>query len=67
MSGGVFCLAVYKKLKKVIFDAGADAIEDFLGCKLDFDSDEEMEEAMDDVLEQMPEDIAFDFYKKYCK
>ena len=58
---------MYIKLKKAIFDAGADAMEDFLGYELDFDSDEEMEEAMEDVLEQMSEDIAFDFYKKYCK
>lgn len=57
---------MYEELKKSVFDAGVDAIEDLLGYELEFDTDEDMMEAMDDVLDQMPEDIALEFYNKYC-
>lgn len=57
---------MYEELKRNVFDAGVDAIEDLLGYELEFDTDEDMMEAMDDVLDQMPEDIALEFYNKYC-
>lgn len=57
---------MYEELKRKVFDAGVDAIEDLLGYELEFDTDEDMMEAMDDVLDQMPEDIALEFYNKYC-
>ena len=58
---------MYEQLKRSVFDAGADAIEDVLGYELEFATDEDMMNAMDDVFDQMPEDIALEFYSKYCK
>ena len=58
---------MYEELKKAIFDAGVNAIEDLLGYELEFDTDEDMFEAMDDVLDQMPEEDALEFYNKYCR
>lgn len=57
---------MYEELKKAVFDAGVNAIEDLLGCELEFDTDEDMFEAMDDVLDQMPEEDALNLYNKYC-
>ena len=57
---------MYEELKRSVFDAGVDAIEDLLGYELEFDTDEDMMEVMDDVLDQTPEDIALEFYNKYC-
>lgn len=58
---------MYEQLKKAVFDAGVNAIEDLLGYELSFTTDEDMMNAMDDVFDQMPEDIALEFYSKYCK
>lgn len=58
---------MYEELKKAVFDAGVNAIEDLLGYELEFDTDEDMFEAMDDVLDQMPEEDALEFYNKYCR
>ena len=58
---------MYEQLKRSVFDAGADAVEDLLGYELEFATDEDMMRAMDDVLGQMPDDIALEFYNKYCK
>lgn len=57
----------YEELKRAIYDEGVNAIEDLLGYALEFGTDEELSKAMDDVLDQMPEDIALKFYNKYCK
>lgn len=56
-----------KELKMAIIDAGVDAIEDFLGADLQFNSEEDLFEAMDNTLDQMPEDVFFLLYRKYCK
>lgn len=58
---------MYEELKRGLFYAGVNAIEDFLGYELEFNTDEDMMEAIDDVLDQMPEEDALDFYNKYCK
>lgn len=58
---------MYDELKKNIFDAGADAMEDFLGYELEFDSDEDMMIAMDDVAAQMPDEELLRFYRKFVK
>lgn len=58
---------MYEELKRKVFEAGVNAIEDLLGYELEFDTDKDMSEAMDDVLDQMPEEEAMEFYKKYCK
>ena len=56
-----------KELKRKVFDFGVNAIEDLLGYELEFDTDEDMSEAIDDVLDQMPEEEIMEFYNKYCK
>lgn len=58
---------MYEELKRAVFDAGINAIEDLLGCELEFNSDKDMLEAITNVLYQMPDDIALKFYNKYCK
>ena len=58
---------MYKELKRKVFDSGVNAIEGLLGCELEFDTDEDMSRAMDDVLYQMPEEDAMEFYNKYCR
>ena len=55
-----------KKIKEAVFIIGPNAIEDLLGCELEFDTDDDLSEAMDNALNQMPEDIIWDFYHKYC-
>lgn len=57
---------MYEELKKSVLDAGVNAIEDLLGRELEFDTDEDMLEAMDEALDQMPEEDALAYYKKYC-
>lgn len=58
---------MYEELKEAVFAAGVNAVEELLGCELEFDTDEDMSEAMDDALSQMPEEDALKLYKKYCK
>ena len=58
---------MYAELKRKVFEAGVNAIEDLLGCELEFNTDEDMSRAMDDVLYQMPEEDAMEFYNKYCR
>lgn len=65
--GEIMSEKMYEELKKAVFDAGVNAIEDLLGYELEFDADEDMFEAMDDVLDQMPEEDALEFYNKYCR
>lgn len=57
---------MYEQLKRAVFDAGVNAIEDLLGRELTFFTDEDLFDAMDEVLYQMPEEIALEFYEKYC-
>lgn len=56
---------MYEELKKAVFDAGADAVEDLIGHPLTFANDDEMSEAMDDALDQMPDEEQIEFYRKY--
>lgn len=56
-----------EELKKSIFEAGVNAMEEFLGHPLTYPSDEEMMEAMDEVFEQMPEEEQLRFYRKYVR
>lgn len=57
---------MYEQIKRGVFDAGVDAIEELLGCELEFETDEEMVEAMDDALGRMPKETVMEFYNKYC-
>ena len=57
----------YEELKKGIFENGLEAIEDFLGYEIDPEEDKDTTDSrMDEVLDQMPDDVAMDFYRKYC-
>ena len=58
---------MYAELKRKIFDAGVNAIEDLLGCELEFGTDEAMSDAMDEALYEIPEEDVMEFYNKYCK
>ena len=58
---------MFEDFKKNIFDGGADAMEDFLGYELEFDSDENMMASMNDVAAQMPDDELINFYRKYSR
>ena len=57
---------MYDELKKNVFFAGADAMVDVLDHDLDFATDEEMMQALDNVLAQMPKEEAYKYYQKYC-
>ena len=68
---------MYEELKRSVFDAGVDAIEDLLGYGLGVEENEEddtimtdfifdLSSLMDDVINQMPEENALKFYNKYC-
>lgn len=54
-----------EELKKSIFEAGVNAMEEFLRHPLTYPSDEDMMEAMDEVFEQMPDKEQLRFYRKY--
>ncbi|MBP3469833.1 MAG: hypothetical protein J6K26_09995, partial [Lachnospiraceae bacterium] len=54
-----------EELKKSIFEAGVNAMEEFLAHPLTYPSDEDMMEVMDEVFEQMPEEEQLRFYRKY--
>lgn len=59
---------MYEELKNAIWDNGVEAIDDLLGYEHDVEEDKDViENRMDDVLDQMPDDIALIFYNKYCK
>lgn len=57
----------FENLKKSLFDWGRDYIEEFLGYEYSSDlDDEEIEELMNEVYEQMPEEELEKFYEKFC-
>lgn len=59
---------MYEELKNAIWDNGVEAIDDFLGYEHDVEEDKDtIENRMDEVLEQMPEEDAMEFYNKYCR
>ena len=58
---------MYEWLKKAIFDNGVEAIDDLLGYEHDVNEEKDtIENRMDEVLNQMPEEEALAFYTKYC-
>lgn len=59
---------MYEELKNAIWDNGVEAIDDFLGYEHDVEEDKDtIENRMDEVLDQMPEEEVMEFYNKYCK
>lgn len=56
------------ELKQAIFDNGVEAIDDFLGYEHDVNEEKDtIENRMDEVLSQMPEEESLALYNKYCK
>lgn len=57
----------FEELKEALFSWGADYIEEFLGFEIDGDWGKgSIENAMDEVYEQMPEEELEVFYQKFC-
>ena len=57
----------FEKLKRELFNWGRDYIEEFLGFEIDYDWDEEaIDNAMDEIYEQMPDEELEVFYQKFC-
>lgn len=58
---------MYEELKSAVFDHGVEAIDDLLGYEHNHNENAAaVRDRMDDILDQMPEDIALEFYYKYC-
>lgn len=57
---------MWEELKKELFMNGREGLEDFLDFELpdDFDKDV-VENQLNEIKEQMPQDILIIFYKKY--
>ena len=57
----------FEKLKEALFNWGTDYIEEFLGFEIDSDWGKgAIEDAMDEVYNQMPEEELEVFYEKFC-
>lgn len=56
----------FEELKRELFSWGLDYIEEFLGFEADGYSSDELENLMDQVYENMPEDELEEFYAKFC-
>lgn len=56
----------FEDLKVALFNSGLDSIKDFLGYEIDPDEDKDViENRLDQVYEQMPDDILAKFYAKF--
>lgn len=56
----------FKELKSELFSWGRDYIEEFLGFEYDSDLDKDaIDNVMDEVYEQMPEEELEVFYQKF--
>ena len=57
----------FEELKKELFMQGLYSVEEFLGFEISNDWDGcTIENAMNDVYEQMPEEDLEEFYKRFC-
>ena len=56
----------FEELKSALFNWGTDYIEEFLGFEIDSDWEKDtIDNAMDEVYEQMPEEELEMFYEKF--
>lgn len=56
----------FENLKSALFDWGTDYIEEFLGFEIDTDWERDtIDNAMNEVYEQMPEEEIRMFYEKF--
>lgn len=59
---------MYEQLKKSVWNSGIHAIDDLLGYKIALNEDKDViKNRIDMVLDQMPEDIALQYYQKYVE
>lgn len=59
---------MYEELKNAVWQNGVEAVDDLLGYEHDVEEDSDTtENRMDEVLNQMPEEEALEFYNKYVK
>ena len=57
----------FEKLKKELFNYGTDYIEEFLGYEIDSDWEKDVvDNLMDEVYKEMPEEELEVFYKNFC-
>lgn len=57
----------FEELKSALFNWGADYIEEFLGLEINYDWEKDtIDNAMDEVYEQMPDEELEVFYEKFC-
>ena len=65
-TGGIVT-SVEEVLKTALFNAGREAIEDFLDCELSSDAyDKDVVDGMlDECIEQMPDEVFDNYFKKY--
>lgn len=57
----------FEKLKSALFDWGSDYIEEFLGFEYDANWDKDtIDNAMDEVYQQMDDEDLEKFYEKFC-
>lgn len=56
----------FEKLKTALFNWGTDYIEEFLGFEINSDWEKDtIDNAMDEVYQQMPEEELEEFYQKF--
>lgn len=56
----------FEEFKKVLFMHGHEAVEDFLGFETEEEDKDALDDLLDQVYEQMPEDIYHAFVQKYA-
>lgn len=57
----------FEELKRKLFNWGYDYIEEFLGYEIDYGWEKDtLDNLMDEVYEQMPEEELEVFYEKFC-
>ena len=57
----------FEELKSELFNWGYDYIEEFLGYEIDYDWEKDtLDNLMDEVYQQMPEEELEVFYMKFC-
>lgn len=54
------------ELKEKVLALGGDAVADVLGYEPDDDDEDYMKDALDETLDQMPEEEIRELYDKYC-
>ena len=57
----------FEELKRELFDWGSDYIEEFLGFEIDYNWEKDtIDNALDEIYVQMPDEELEVFYEKFC-